>query len=184
MASLASPTVEGLIALFFSFCCMSLSTAAQSATSLSISEISDVSLFKKAAFEISYCRSAMFAERFGSYSCAITLAGTSSLLRLKSINLYLRFAPLPWCRVVMRPSAFLPPVPFFGFVRESEPAEARVKITGEENENLRITGYEAETGYPFDTCEIRETRQGEEYEIVLRLKDPREPGKIEDTLRI
>ena len=59
-----------------------------------------------------------------------------------------------------------------------------MRILSEKNENLRITGYEAETGYPFDTCEIRQVGKGEEYEIILRLKGSPEPGKIEDTLCI
>src|SRR5215472_18034836 len=45
----------------------------------------------------------MRAERLGSYSIAATLAGTPSLLRLKSIRRYARLAPPPRWRVVIFP---------------------------------------------------------------------------------
>ena len=51
----------------------------------------------------------MCAERFGSYSIAATLAGTSSLRLLKSILRYLRLAPPPRWRDVMRPYELRPP---------------------------------------------------------------------------
>src|SRR5919205_3967807 len=51
----------------------------------------------------------MYAERFGSYSIAATLAGTPSLRRLKSIFRYMRLAPPPRWRAVLRPRAFRPP---------------------------------------------------------------------------
>src|SRR5665648_67888 len=51
----------------------------------------------------------MRAERFGSYSIVATLAGISSLFRLKSILRYWRLCPPPWCRVVMRPLLLRPP---------------------------------------------------------------------------
>src|SRR5687767_11845611 len=51
----------------------------------------------------------MCAERFGSYSIAATRAGTPSLRRLKSILRYLRFAPPPRWREVIRPCALRPP---------------------------------------------------------------------------
>ena len=51
----------------------------------------------------------MYAERFGSYSIAATLAGTPSLVRLKSILRYRRLAPPPRWRAVLRPSALRPP---------------------------------------------------------------------------
>ena len=51
----------------------------------------------------------MCALRFGSYSIAATFAGTPSLRRLKSIWRYLRLAPPPRCREVMRPWALRPP---------------------------------------------------------------------------
>src|ERR1700728_398344 len=48
---------------------------------------------------------------FGSYSMCATLAGTPSLsFRLKSISRYARLCPPPWCRAVMRPCTFLPPL--------------------------------------------------------------------------
>src|SRR6201991_1359784 len=53
----------------------------------------------------------MRAVRFGSYSMCATLAGTPSLsLRRKSITRYARLWPPPWCRVVMRPCTFRPPL--------------------------------------------------------------------------
>src|SRR3954462_633987 len=51
----------------------------------------------------------MYAERFGSYSIEATLAGTPSLVRLKSILRYRRLAPPPRWRAVLRPSALRPP---------------------------------------------------------------------------
>src|SRR5919206_2681853 len=51
----------------------------------------------------------MYAERFGSYSIAATFAGTPSLRRLKSILRYLRLAPPPRWREVMRPFELRPP---------------------------------------------------------------------------
>src|SRR5947209_8349545 len=57
----------------------------------------------------------MYAERFGSYSMAATLAGTPSLERLKSILRYSRLAPPPRWRAVLRPRALRPP----DFVRPS-----------------------------------------------------------------
>src|SRR2546423_4341744 len=52
----------------------------------------------------------MYAERFGSYSIAATLAGTPSLRRLKSILRYRRLAPPPRWRDVLRPRALRPPL--------------------------------------------------------------------------
>jgi hypothetical protein len=52
----------------------------------------------------------MFAERFGSYSIAATLAGTPSFLRLKSVSRKRRLWPPPLWRVVMRPLLLRPPV--------------------------------------------------------------------------
>src|SRR3712207_2936768 len=51
----------------------------------------------------------MYAERFGSYSIEATLAGTPSLVRLKSILRYRRLAPPPRWREVLRPFALRPP---------------------------------------------------------------------------
>src|ERR671932_1429764 len=51
----------------------------------------------------------MYAERFGSYSMAATLAGTPSLRRLKSTLRYRRLAPPPRWRDVLRPLALRPP---------------------------------------------------------------------------
>src|ERR671915_501020 len=51
----------------------------------------------------------MCAVRFGSYSIAATFAGTPSFWRLKSILRYLRLAPPPRCREVIRPLALRPP---------------------------------------------------------------------------
>src|SRR4051794_41239758 len=51
----------------------------------------------------------MYAERFGSYSIAATLAGTPSFERLKSILRYRRLAPPPRWREVLRPCALRPP---------------------------------------------------------------------------
>src|SRR6266536_6438079 len=57
----------------------------------------------------------MRAVRFGSYSICATLAGTPSLSwRRKSISRYARLCPPPWCRVVMRPELFRPPLPCSG----------------------------------------------------------------------
>ena len=54
--------------------------------------------------------------RFGSYSIVATFAGTPSLVRLKSIWRYLRLAPPPRWRAVMRPLALRPPVLFLPLV--------------------------------------------------------------------
>src|SRR3954447_16524616 len=51
----------------------------------------------------------MYAERFGSYSMAATLAGTPSFERLKSILRYRRLAPPPRWREVLRPRELRPP---------------------------------------------------------------------------
>ena len=51
----------------------------------------------------------MYADRLGSYSIAATLAGTPSLVRLKSIRRYRRLAPPPRWRAVLRPLALRPP---------------------------------------------------------------------------
>src|SRR5690242_7930560 len=48
--------------------------------------------------------------RLGSYSIAVTLAGTPNLLRRKSILRYCRLWPPPWCRVVTWPLLLRPPV--------------------------------------------------------------------------
>src|SRR6266542_3104038 len=57
----------------------------------------------------------MRAVRLGSYSICATLAGTPSLSwRRKSISRYARLCPPPWCRVVMRPELFRPPLPCSG----------------------------------------------------------------------
>src|SRR5512133_2460971 len=52
----------------------------------------------------------MRADRFGSYSIAATLAGTPSLVRLKSTCRYRRLCPPPRWRRVMRPFEFRPPL--------------------------------------------------------------------------
>src|SRR5919202_6004314 len=51
----------------------------------------------------------MCALRLGSYSIVATFAGIPSLRRLKSITRYLRFAPPPRWRLVMRPFELRPP---------------------------------------------------------------------------
>src|SRR5437870_401044 len=51
----------------------------------------------------------MRAERFGSYSIAVTFAGTPALSRLKSMIRYRRLWPPPRWRSVMRPRLFRPP---------------------------------------------------------------------------
>src|SRR4051794_22303427 len=51
----------------------------------------------------------MCAVRFGSYSIAATRPGTPSLVRLKSMRRYRRFAPPPRWREVMRPCVLRPP---------------------------------------------------------------------------
>src|SRR6476661_2447641 len=52
--------------------------------------------------------------RFGSYSTAATLAGTPSLVRLKSTIRYCCLWPPPLWRAVLRPYELRPPVPDFG----------------------------------------------------------------------
>src|SRR6476620_1729392 len=52
--------------------------------------------------------------RFGSYSTAATLAGTPSLVRLKSTIRYCCLWPPPLWRAVFRPYELRPPVPDFG----------------------------------------------------------------------
>src|SRR4051812_46164210 len=52
----------------------------------------------------------MCAVRLGSYSIEATLAGTPSLRRLKSMMRYLRLAPPPRWREVMRPYELRPPL--------------------------------------------------------------------------
>src|SRR3954454_10412650 len=51
----------------------------------------------------------MYDVRLGSYSIAATLAGMSSLRRLKSMRRYRRLAPPPRWREVLRPWALRPP---------------------------------------------------------------------------
>src|SRR5687768_18535764 len=58
----------------------------------------------------------MRAERLGSYSIAVTLPGTSSLFRLKSISRYSRLLPPPRWRDVMRPEWLRPPLLFSDLV--------------------------------------------------------------------
>ena len=60
----------------------------------------------------------MRAVRLGSYSMVATLAGTSSLFRLKSIMRYWRLWPPPMWRVVIRPVLERPPVRFLLEIRE------------------------------------------------------------------
>src|SRR3954447_9463815 len=60
----------------------------------------------------------MYAERLGSYSIAATLAGMSSLRRLKSILRYSRLAPPPRWREVLRPCVLRPPDFFRPSVRD------------------------------------------------------------------
>jgi hypothetical protein len=50
----------------------------------------------------------MRAVRFGSYSIAMTRAGTPILSRFQSMMRYMRLAPPPRCRVVMRPLLLRP----------------------------------------------------------------------------
>src|SRR5438445_546750 len=52
--------------------------------------------------------------RLGSYSTAATLAGTPSLVRLKSTMRYRCLWPPPLCRAVLRPYELRPPVLCFG----------------------------------------------------------------------
>src|SRR5262249_19006704 len=56
----------------------------------------------------------MNADLFGSYSMDATVAGISSLSRLKSIILYFCLWPPPRCRQVTWPLLLRPPVFFFG----------------------------------------------------------------------
>ena len=51
----------------------------------------------------SYWIKAIRAERFGSYSMPMTVAGTPSLMRLKSMMRYFRLCPPPRKRVQMMP---------------------------------------------------------------------------------
>jgi len=60
----------------------------------------------------------MRAVRFGSYSIAATVAGTSSLPRLKSMMRYRRLWPPPMRREVIRPRLLRPPVRRIGAVSE------------------------------------------------------------------
>src|SRR5215467_3382949 len=53
-----------------------------------------------------YCKRAIRAERLGSYSNAMTLAGMPSLSRRKSIARYKRLCPAPRKRTVVRPWLF------------------------------------------------------------------------------
>src|SRR5215471_4848846 len=64
----------------------------------------------------SYCKSAMRALRFGSYSIAMTRAGMPILLRFQSMMRYIRLCPPPRWRVVMRPLLLRPAVFFSGSV--------------------------------------------------------------------
>src|SRR3954469_21447777 len=61
--------------------------------------------------------SAMRAERFGSYSIAVTSAATPCLRLLKSILRYFCLWPPPMCRAVNRPLLFRPPLLFFTSVK-------------------------------------------------------------------
>ena len=54
----------------------------------------------------------MKALRLGSYSMVLTVAGTSSFWRLKSMMRYLVRLPPPWCRTVILP-VLLRPLCFF-----------------------------------------------------------------------
>src|SRR3954451_15904285 len=54
----------------------------------------------------------MYDVRLGSYSIAATLAGMSSLRRLKSMRRYRRLAPPPRWREVLRPYELRPPLFF------------------------------------------------------------------------
>src|SRR2546428_4435795 len=56
-----------------------------------------------------YVRSAIRAERFGSYSIVDTFAGMSCLSRLKSIARYIRLCPPPRHHDVKCPPLFRPP---------------------------------------------------------------------------
>src|SRR3954447_21852243 len=60
----------------------------------------------------------MYDVRLGSYSIAATLAGMSSLRRLKSIRRYRRLAPPPRWREVLRPYELRPPLFFSPSVRD------------------------------------------------------------------
>src|SRR5690242_13996364 len=55
----------------------------------------------------------MRAERFGSYSMEVTVAGIPTLSRLKSIARSLRLCPPPMCQIVWSPELRRPPVFFF-----------------------------------------------------------------------
>ena len=52
----------------------------------------------------------MRAERFGSYSTVVTLAGMSNLFRLKSMMRYIRLCPPPRHQDVRCPALLRPPV--------------------------------------------------------------------------
>src|ERR1700733_4101250 len=56
----------------------------------------------------------MRALRLGSYSMAATVAGTPSLVRLKSTRRYCCLWPPPLCRAVLRPYELRPPEPGLG----------------------------------------------------------------------
>src|ERR687884_1173098 len=60
----------------------------------------------------------MRAVRFGSYSMAMTRAGTPSLLRFQSMMRYRRLWPPPRWRVVMRPLLLRPAVFLSGSVSD------------------------------------------------------------------
>src|SRR5205823_9696417 len=75
----------------------------------------------------------MRALRLGSYSMAATLAGTPSLVRLKSMMRYWRLWPPPRWRAVLRPWALRPPV--LGLGASSE-RSGRSLVTSEKSETV------------------------------------------------
>src|SRR5579871_4509159 len=68
----------------------------------------------------------MRADRFGSYSMAMTLPGMPILLRFQSTMRYRRLCPPPRWRVVIRPLLLRPAVFFSGSVSERS---GRVLVT-------------------------------------------------------
>src|SRR5699024_7514796 len=65
-----------------------------------------------------YVNNAMFAVLFGSYSIAVTFAGTPSFVLLKSMILYFLLDPPPRCLTVILPWLLRPAFFFKDFTRD------------------------------------------------------------------
>src|SRR5512134_1783735 len=134
----------------------------------------------------------MRAERFGSYSIAATFAGISFLSRRKSTIRYFCLWPPPWCRHVMAPWLFRPPVAcffstsrrsgFFG-VRSSFVRTVIARTPGEVGLNFRIpmaiVSFPSRPSHAFEELDLFARLQGHDGLLPPRAKAHGPPAALD-----